>query len=158
MSYLTNDREIYQETIRKNLNHQCHNGWKPLWSYFEMTQLLTYGFSITLLIKDKIVNRKLIYRYWNNESINKISSDLYDLNSIIISEIELKIMLNDIFQIQELIKNEIDTVEFKGVVLDGYFKEFSEYYNNKKITWNIDEEMNSYLSTLIEKILSLKHT
>ena len=152
MTRFTTDPNKYQSEIRRLLTKDFDSDWKPLWNYFEMTQLLSYGYSITFLVKENISSHKLLFRNWRNNLKFETEIGIFNLDKIIIDEIEFNIKLNDIYEIQELIKGDISILKTQFIILDGYFKEFNDYKSEQKIKWNIDEQMNEHLAKLIFKI------
>lgn len=158
MSRLTTDSIKYHSEIKKKLTEKFESDYTPQWNYCEMNQLLNYAYSFTFLTKEGLQNRKLIYRSWVNNLKYETQLGIYHLDNIIVDEEEIRFSLNDIFEIQEIIKRDINPIENKGIVLDGYDKQFMDFKLNKKITWNLDKEMNESLSLLITKIRELKNT
>ena len=158
MSSLTTDSIKYYNEVKKIRTQKFESEWTPVWSYCEMTQLLIYAYSFTFLTKEGLQNRKLIYRKWINSLKNEIQLGIYNLNDIMFQEEEINCSLNDTFEIQEMIKRDINLIEDKGVVLHGYDKQFTDFKLNKQFTWNLDREMNNNLFLLINKIRQLKST
>jgi hypothetical protein len=153
MSRLTTDRMIYQSQIKKNLT-EIFGTYKPLWSYFEMTQSLTYGYSLTFLLKENSYNtRKVLFRSLKNDLLlNETQTKIFNLDRIIITETALDITLNDTFEIQALRRKDINVLETDSIILGGYYKEFTDFQSNRSYKWNIDEEMNEHLTILVAKI------
>lgn len=158
MSKITNNSIEYHTEVKRKLKDEFDINWKPLWNYTEMTQTLNYGYSFTFLVKDGLSNRRLLYRNWRNELNKKDRIGIYNLNAIIIEEEVIDISLNDLFEIQEMIKRDIKVTKFEGIILDGYFKQFTDHKLKKELVWNIDDEMNKCLSDLIFRIRKLKST
>ena len=158
MSSITTDSIKFHQEIKRRLTNDFDPEWTPHWSYCEMTSMLIYGFSISLLINQEIKNHSLIYRNWNTETLNENQYGIYNLSLIKIDEEKIPISLIKIAEIQELIKRKIVVTEQKGIVLDGYHKEFIDYNSEKKLIWNLDERMNNDLALLISKIKKLKNT
>lgn len=156
MSSITTDSLKFHQEIKKLLTGGFDSGWTPLWSYCEMTHMLIYGFAFTFLIKGGLQASKLLYRKWNNGTPGLNPYGIFDLSSIKIDEEEVSISLNDIFEIQEMIKTGVGVTESNKIVLDGYHMEFVDFKTGKKLTWNLDSEMNPGLSTLARKIRKLK--
>ncbi len=152
MSNLTTDSIKYHAEIKRRLTEKFESGWTPVWNYCEMTQLLNYGLSFTFLMKEGLQNRKILFRNWINNINNEAKLGIYNLDNIRIKEEEISFTLDDTFEIQNLIKRDIGTIKNKGIVLDGYDKQFTEFKSNSKFKWNLDEEMNKDLSLLIKKI------
>lgn len=153
MPIITNNLEQFHDEIVRRLTRDFDAEWQLLWTYCEMTQLLTYAFSVTFLINENLGKRQLFYRIWENDYYDRISG-IYNLELIKIKEEELLISLNDITEFQEFIKRDIGTVKYEGIVLDGYRKEFIDFKTNKTLIWNLDEEMNEPLRILVEKVRS----
>jgi len=81
--------------------------WTPLWNYCEMTSMLIEGHSWTLLMKNGLENRKLIYRNWKRAEQNeKNDLGIFSLDNIRINEEELFTSLNKIFEIQDLLESD----------------------------------------------------
>lgn len=158
MSSITTDSIKFHQEIKRRLTTDFDSEWTPLWIYSEMTSMLIYGFSFSLLINQGIQTHKLFYRNWNNENLNRNQFGIFNLGLIKIDEEEILVSLSKISEIQELIKREIVVTEEKGIVLDGYQKEFIHYKSEKKLNWNLDERVNSNLALLIRKIKKLKNT
>jgi hypothetical protein len=152
MSRLTTDRVIYQSEIKKLLTEDF-GAYQPLWSYFEMTQSLTYGYSLTFVIKaNNYSTRKVLLRNWKNDLLSNENQEIFNLDTIIITELALDIILNDTFEIQALGRRDINVLETDSIIIGGYYKEFTDFQSNRSYKWNIDEEMNEHLAILVAKI------
>ncbi len=150
---LTTDSLKYYFEINKRLTSEFDTDWIPLWNYCEMTSMLTEGHSWTFLIKGGLENRKLIYRNWkNSEQNSKYKLGIFSLKDIKIDEKELSISLNELFEIQNLLKSDLTTNRTKKIILDGVRHELTDFKTERKYEWKLNEEMNSNLKQLIEKI------
>ena len=158
MSNLRTDSIKYQKFVKNRLVENKHKNWKPLWSYIEMTQLPSYGYSLILILKENTSKRKLLYREWRNNLNLENQIGIFNLDRIIIDEYELQFQLNEIFEIQELTSRQINILDEKFIILDGYIKEFKDYKWGKELNWNIDEQVNDNLKRLVDKIRKLKST
>ncbi len=155
MTSITNDSVKYQKEIKRRLTSDYEEGWASVWTYCEMTQMLVHGYSLTFLLKGSFNNRKLLYRSWQQVQYLEATPGIYNLDHIHLHEEEIAVSLTDLFFIQEWAKKDIRTLDRKGIVLDGYHKEFTDHKTGKTLTWNLDDEMNAPLSELVYKIKSL---
>ncbi len=150
---LTTDSLKYYFEINKRLISEFDAEWTPLWNYCEMTSMLIEGHSWTFLIKGGLENRKLIYRNWkNSEQNSKNDLGIFSLEDIKIVEKEMSISLNEIFEIQNILKSDLTIKRTKKIVLDGVRYELIDFKSERKYKWKLDEEMNSNMKQLIEKI------
>ncbi|GAB1858689.1 hypothetical protein MHTCC0001_35290 [Flavobacteriaceae bacterium MHTCC 0001] len=141
---LTTDSLKYYFEINKRLISEFDTDWIPLWNYCEMTSMLIEGHSWTFLIKDGLENRKLIYRNWkNSEQNSKNDLGVFSLEDIKIVEKELSISLNEVFEIQNILKSDLTINRTKRIVLDGVRYELTDFKTERKYEWKLDEEMNS---------------
>jgi hypothetical protein len=150
---LTTDSLKYYFEINKRLASEFDSDWTPLWNYCEMTSMLIEGQSWTFLIKGGLENRKLIYRNWQNSQQNsKNDLRIFSLEDIKINEKELSISLNEIFEIQNLLKSDLTINRTKKNILYGVRYELADFKTERKYEWKLEEEMNSNMKQLIEKI------
>lgn len=125
---LTTDSLKYYFEINKRLTSDLDADRIPLWNYCEMTSMLIEGQSWTFLIKGGLENRKLIYRNWkNSEQNSKNDLGIFSLNDIKIVEKELSISLNELFEIQNLLKSDLTINRTKKIILDGVRYELTDF-------------------------------
>ena len=154
---LTTDSIKYYSEINRLLTSEFGVNWTPLWNYCEMTAMLIEGHSWTFLIKNGLENRKLIYRNWkSSEQNSKNDLGVFCLEDIKVDEKELSISLNEIFEINNLLKSDLTINRTKKIVLDGVRYELTDFKTRCKYQWKLEEEINSNLKQLIEKIIGTK--
>jgi len=156
---LTTDSIKYHSEIKRLLTSEFDADWTPLWNYCEMTSMLIEGHSWTLLMKNGLENRKLIYRNWKrDEQSEKNDFGIFSLDNIRVNENEQSISLNKIFEIQNLLKSDLIITKSEGIVLDGVDYELTDFKTEQKYEWKLDTDMNSNLKILIEKITKKNST
>lgn len=157
MLELTTDSEKYFARIKEHLTERFDADWSPEWNYCEMTQLLHYAYSLTFLRQKGSANSKVLYKNWIIDIKAEHRLGIYNLDSIRTHEEEIHLPISKSLEILEMLKNKsISTLKLEGIVLDGYFNQLTNFKQNKKLNWNLDEEMNDSLSLLIQEIRKLK--
>ncbi|WP_452231366.1 hypothetical protein [Lacinutrix sp. MEBiC02595] len=156
---LTTDSIQYHSEIKRLLTSEFDDEWTPLWNYCEMTSMLITGHSWTFLMKNGLATRKLIYREWNRAELGqKNDFGIYSLENIKIKEKELSVSLNEIYEIQNILKLGLEISETQKIVLDGTEYELTDFKTSRKYNWKIEEEIDNNLKKIIEIITNKNST
>ncbi len=156
---LTTDSIKYHSEIKRLLTSEYDADWTPLWNYCEMTSMLIEGHSFSFLMKGGLAKRKFIYRKWNySEQDKKNDLGIFSLENIKISEEELSISLNELFEIQNLLSSNIEINRTDKIVLDGIDFELTDFKTDRKYVWKLDEEIDTNIKRLVEIITEKKST
>ena len=130
----------YFNKIIKELSRE-YNSSDTKFQYLEVGQLLTHGFSVTQSNQDQ------------NSLILKILDETYDnkrnyvLHPPVITEKKIALDTTEKQLINELLNTEVATIKTGAIVLDGLYCQLK--FNERKLNWNIDEEMNTSLNKLV---------
>lgn len=156
---LTTDSIKYHSEIKRLLTSDYDAGWTLLWNYCEMTSMFFEGHSFSFLMKDSLGKRKFIYRKWNHtEQKDKNDLGIFSLENIKITEEELPISLNELFEIQNFLNSDLQINKTNGFVLDGIDFELTDFKNDRKYSWKLDEERDIKIKRLVEIIKKKKST
>ncbi|KAB7530014.1 hypothetical protein F8C76_00370 [Flagellimonas olearia] len=118
---------------------------KLRFTYCEIGQLLTHGFSVSLTTSD---NNFLRVKNWNTKFYREgFENGFFNLDRLAINEKKIKITDSEFLDLQKLINKELNKNKIDGIVLDGLFCQLT--VGNKTLEWNINKEMNKNLNELI---------
>jgi hypothetical protein len=156
---LTTDSIKYHSEIKRLLSSEFDAEWTPLWNYCEITSMLIKGHSWTFLMKGGLEKRKLLYREWNREEqVEKNDFGFYSLENIKITEKEMSISLNEIFEIQNILKSDLEINITENIVLDGIDYELTDFKTDRKHIWKLEEEINNDLKRFVDIITNKNST
>ena len=152
MEKFTNDSILYFEKIVSELeDFKSDENWKIQFHYVEVPSFLNYGFSFCYLTNQN--DSKLIYKKWNAElDAKKFQLRIYHLDRLAIVQKELNITQKNILFFNSIDLAKVNTIEYNGIVLDGYFCKMTIPKNNQILEWNINKEMNSELKKLVSNL------
>ncbi|GGG08168.1 hypothetical protein GCM10011344_05910 [Dokdonia pacifica] len=149
MERFSNSTEAYWNQIQKELL----NGYDSKdfrFQYLEMGQLLSHGFSIA---QTKRNSTQLIVKVWDAAYDNKrFSKRIFNLDRLAITDKKVELTGQELERINRLLNTKLDLTNWGGIVLDGLFCQFE--INNKKMDWNVNEEINDNLTELVELLRS----
>ncbi|SDJ98756.1 hypothetical protein SAMN05421823_101591 [Catalinimonas alkaloidigena] len=129
----------------------CPPDWHTHILYLEIGQLLSHAFSVTLLAHKSEV--KFVAKYWNaHYDGSRFQHGIYNLNRLAITEQELSLSETEATFLQSIDTSLLSTAPYKGIVLDGLFCQLSIPSSGTTFTWNLDEEMNQPLRTLVHTL------
>lgn len=143
---LTTNRNLYFKEIIKELTAiDLLKSETNRFTFCEVGQLLTHGYSISLIFGEKDYFK---IKIWNSNYDNyRFKLGIFNLDRLAVTESNLDISELDLKEVNRILKLEIDTIEYSGIVLDGLFCQLR--IRNKILEWNIDKEMNKGLNSLI---------
>ena len=158
MEKLTNDRNKFLNQIKLELlEYEVEENWKEVFTYVEVPFFLQYAFSYNWSVDSANSKYRLKRREWKAKyDHSRFDKGIYNLNRLAIVEKEILINSIDERYFNSIDWNKINTVEFKGIILDGLDCEFQMKDIKKSFSWNIDEEMNKELTELIYTIRAWK--
>jgi hypothetical protein len=147
MEIFSNNHQDYWKQIKTELldtvdTENCQ------FRYLEIGQLLTHGFSV---IQTKKNPQELVFKIWNAKYDNRrFDKGIFNLARLAITDCKIKLKPYDLKQINNLLSSELKLTKWDGFVLDGLYCQFET--KNKKLNWNMNEEINGNLSKLIELV------
>ncbi len=152
MEKLTNNREEYFSQIRKELlDFRTESGWRKEFGFLEVPYFLTYGFAVGFFTKDK--EGRLVCRKWNADYDNsRFQLGIYNVDRLAIAEESIEIAKDDNEFFQSIDLEKIDILSHDGIVLDGLHCELQITETGKVLNWNMDDEMNEAMTTLVNRI------
>ncbi len=158
MEKLTNNRDEFLNQIKVELlGYESEGDWKEIFTYAEIPFFLRYAFSYNWSINIKTSKYRLKRKEWNAEYDHlRFNKGIYNLDRLAIKEKELLIDMEAENYLHSINWGNINTIEFKGIVLDGLMCELRIHKIEKSFNWNIDEEMNEDLTKLISVIRNWK--
>ena len=115
--------------------------------YCEISQLLTYAYSVNCIVGER---NYLSIKTWNAGYDNKRFGVVYNIDRLAITENRLNIHDNELFEINNLLANDLAVMKSGNIVIDGLYCELK--YNNVILNWNTDMEMNTCLYGLVNYI------
>lgn len=146
MERITTNRSVYFNEIKKELlNTSSLKNRELVFTYCEIGQLLTHGFSISFLVGE---NSCLHIKKWNAEYDNeRFKLGIFNLDRLALTKYEKELNNNDLLKIKSLSKSHLNINKHDTVILDGFYSEL--IFDKFTLRWNIKEEMNLALSELI---------
>lgn len=152
MERLTTNTSEYHKAVIDELSHiELTDNQKRIFTFCEVGQLWTHGFSVSLIAGEK---EYLKLKKWNSESdANRFPLKIFNLNRIAVSEKNVDISMEMIQKIRDMLDCELNTEAYAGIVLDGLYCALTT--DVKNLRWNIDEEMNESLNNLISTLRSI---
>ncbi|WP_299890921.1 hypothetical protein [uncultured Lacinutrix sp.] len=146
MERLTTNRDSYFKEVIKELTEiDLSNNEESKFVFCEIGQLLTHGFSVSLILGEKEYLRMKI---WNSHYDNeRFKLRIFNLDRLAVTERDLDLSEFELNEVNGILEQELDTKKYAGIVLDGLFCQLK--IGNKTLEWNIDEEMNKNLNSLI---------
>ena len=150
---LTTSSIKYSLGIDKRLISDFEEGWIPLWSYLERTSMLIEAHSYTCLVQKDLSKRKLLYRKWaaaNQKGIGYLG--IFRLDTIKIEERDLRIPLNDLYEIQNILQSDIEIQELNSFILDGMDYQLIDFKKDEHYQWKSEEQISKSLTKMINII------
>jgi len=147
MERLTTDSLKYFNEVKKELTdiHVKENEILKF-TFCEIGQLFSHGFSVSYLKGDSNI---LKIKKWNAEFDNKrFNLNIYNLDRLAVIEKTVKLTPREIKKIENILEFKLELKKVDGIILDGLFCEFKT--DEYSLNWNINEELNSEFSNLIE--------
>ncbi|WP_299680407.1 hypothetical protein [uncultured Dokdonia sp.] len=149
MEKFSNNRDHYWDQIKIELL-EINDFENFRFQYLEMGQLFSHGFSITQIEKN---SKELILKIWNAEYDNKrFDKEIFNLSRLAITDSKIELNVQESETINKLLNTELSLTNYKGIVLDGLFCQLE--FDNKKMNWNINEEINDDLTQLVKFLRS----
>ncbi|MCG8386353.1 MAG: hypothetical protein MJA30_12480 [Cytophagales bacterium] len=155
MEKFTNNRTEYWNAIKSELLNfsKSQESENLRFSYLEIGELLTHGFSIQQ--SDEHI-RDLRLRVWNAEfDNNRFDKGIYNLNRLAVAQKTIHLSLNDAEKINEALSQNLELTNWNGIVLDGLFCQLE--FDSKKLEWNVNEEINDETIKLVEFLRKKAH-
>ena len=151
MEKFTNDGNKFLHQIKSELlEYQLEENWQSIFTYLEMPYFLTYAFSYNWSKNSQNSKYRLKRKEWNAKFDHaRFDKGIYNLDRLAIVEKNIAIRSKDAEYFNSIDWKAVDTVEFKGVVLDGLICELQIEEGNRVLTWNVDESMNTALKELV---------
>ena len=146
MERLTTDRDSYFKEVIKELTEiDLHENETNKFTFCEVGQLLTHGYSISLISGEKVYFKM---KMWNSDYDNeRFKLRIFNLDRLAVTERNFDLSEFESNNLNGILEQELDTKDYDGIVLDGLFCLLKT--KNKTLEWNIDEEMNENLNNLI---------
>ncbi len=156
MENFTNDNIEFFNQIIRELNHfEYDQEWDIQFQYVEIPYLISYGFSFCFLKKGK--ETKFLQRTWDSKyDRERFNLGVFNLDRLAVTQKEIHFSEEDKNFFDSINLSKLNTVENKGIVIDGLFCQMKITKHEKKFDWNIDEEMNSELEKVISKIRAIQ--
>jgi|GEM_PF-2296967 len=154
MEKLTNSREEYFSQIRKELlDFRTESGWLKKFGFLEVPYFLTYGFAVGFFTKNNEEEGRLVCRKWNADYDNsRFQLGIYNVDRLAIAEESMKIAKDDDEFFQSVDLEKMDILSHDGVVLDGLHCELQIPETGSLLNWNMDDEMNDAMISLVNRI------
>ena len=157
MERLTTNRDSYFKEVIKELTEVdiLENEWSKF-TFCEVGQLLTHGYSVSLISGKK---QYLKIKIWNSDYDNeRFKLGVFNIDRLAVTERNFELSAFELNEVNGILEKDLDTKDYGGIVLDGLFCQLK--IRNKTLEWNIDEEMNNNLNNLISilrKKASVQH-
>lgn len=147
MERLTTDSQKYFNEVKKELTDiDVKQNQILKFTFCEIGQLLSHGYSVSYLKGEFDI---LKIKKWNAEFDNKrFNLNIYNLDRLAVIENNIELTTYDIEKIEKILESKLELKKINKIILDGLFCEFK--IEKHSLNWNINEEMNSELSNLVE--------
>jgi hypothetical protein len=156
MEQFTNDNiKFFDQIIKELQDYDYDENWEIQFQYAEVPYLLRYGFSFCFLKNGK--ETKFLQRTWNSEyDRERFNLGVFNLDRLAVTQKDIHFNEDEKIFFNSINLSTLNTVEYKGIVIDGLFCEMKIPKHEKKFEWNIDKEMNSELEKVISKIRAIQ--
>ena len=156
MEQFTNDNiKFFDQIILELHDFDYDENWGIQFQYVEVPYLLRYGFSFCFLINGK--ESKFLQRTWNSKyDRERFNLGVFNLDRLAVTQKDIHFNEDEKIFFNSINLSTLNTVEYKGIVIDGLFCEMKIPKHEKKFEWNIDKEMNTELENVISKIRAIQ--
>ncbi|WP_298426558.1 hypothetical protein [uncultured Kordia sp.] len=146
MERFTNNKDEFFNQIKTELSTvKSPKGISPRFTYLEIPHFMTYGLSVSSFEKNAT---ELFVKIWDADyDWNRFKTGVFNLDRLAIREHTIVLSQTESNQLNVLLAKKLDLVEFKGIMLDGFYCQFAT--KEKKINWNSDFEINNNLIKLV---------
>ena len=100
---------------------------------------------------------KFLQRTWNSKyDRERFNLGVFNLDRLAVTQKDIHFNEDEKIFFNSINLSTLNTVEYKGIVIDGLFCEMKIPKHEKKFEWNIDKEMNTELENVISKIRAIQ--
>ncbi|MDI9310077.1 MAG: hypothetical protein QM535_07670 [Limnohabitans sp.] len=153
MERFTTNNDKYFEQIKKELTEiPLPKSQSLIFTYCEIGQLLSYGFSVSLIKDEK---HFLKIKRWNAAFDNqRFNLKIFNLDRLAVAEKNVELTNAELFRIEKLIEDKLELKKNQAVVLDGLFCQFKT--KDCCLNWNTDEEMATALFKVVTFLRNIR--